>query len=87
MNLMSPAKACKFLNGFNNRIERLKINDYSDNHFFTYDINRLKEEIKKINLVCSIAIHNKNKDSALFLINITKYNINIARELLFNNKK
>lgn len=86
MVLLTPAKACIYINGFNSRIDRLIKNEYSAIKFRTYDINRLKHEIKMIHLVCSIAIFNKNEGDAFNLINEAEKRINTGREILINNK-
>jgi len=86
MNLLTPSKACVYIKRFNSRIDRLALNIYTDKRFRIYDINRLKIELKSIQLVCSVAIWNKNESNAAKLIKEAENRINIGREILFNSK-
>lgn len=87
MNLVTPARACIFLKGFIERIERLSLNQYSNPRFYTCDINKLEIEINKYVFICSIAVHNRNKDYATKLIEISSNKLTIARDLLYKFKQ
>lgn len=86
MNLLTPANACIKLIDFIERIERLEKNQYTITRFYSYDMGILKEDLNKINLYCSIAIWNKNKERAEEIINLVEGKIIIARDLLYKNK-
>lgn len=68
MIITTPSQALQKLIGFNERIKRLELNNYSNSRFRTMDLNKLKWEIPRISLFASIAVHNKNKERASMII-------------------
>jgi hypothetical protein len=80
MNLLTPAQACTWLQGFINRVDRLTANNYTIPRLRTEDLNKLKNELSQVNLLCSIAIFNKNKDRGLKIVEMAKFKRKIVLE-------
>ena len=81
-NNLRPYKACTWLRGFIDRIDRLKEDKYSNPRFRTYDLSRLENELKKIDEFCEVALNNKNADEAEKLVNKAKSYLDDAKKLL-----
>jgi hypothetical protein len=81
MRTITPSEALTWLKGFNERVDRLHNNEYSNSRFETYDSKRLKSELKKVVLYRSIAVHSKNKERVDVIINQLETRFPIAQDL------
>ena len=69
MRIITPSQAITKIQYFIDRIERLRLNDYSNKRFRTQDLNKLKFELKFVQLWASIAKFNKNEERSNNIIN------------------
>ncbi len=83
MKLITPSEALTKLVNFTDRVERIKKNEYSNNRFLTADINKLTFELRKIHLLCSIGIFNKNKERADQIIKASNLAFKEAKKLIY----
>ena len=69
--LYSPYQACVTLRNYIARIKRISDNKYKRINERTYDIKHADAEsgLRYFRIRSSVAIHNKNKDNAIKLIN------------------
>jgi len=67
--IMTPANACVVLRGYVARINRLLADAYNRKNERTRDMKVARYETKVFTPLVSIAIHNKNKQDAIKLVN------------------
>jgi hypothetical protein len=69
--LYSPYQACVALRNYIARIKRIRDNEYKRVNERTYDIKHADAEskLRSFRITASVAVHNKNKDNAIKLIN------------------
>ncbi len=86
MKFIAPFQSLTKLVNFTNRVERIKKNEYSNNRFLTADINKLTFELRKIPLLCSIGVFNKNKERADQIIKEDKLAFKEAKKIIYERQ-
>jgi len=84
MRKITPSQALTKMQGFIDRVDRIKENDYSHKRFLTYDLNRLKREYRDVSYWYSISIFNKNQERAKSVIKKCKSAHKKAYDILNN---
>ena len=59
----NPSEACTKLHAFANRVERLLANQYTLPRLRTVDLNKLKEDLRKLHRWLEIADNHKNPNA------------------------
>lgn len=85
MQLITPSECLTKLQNFNNRIDRLKANQYVLPRLRTHDLNALVIDMKLIKYWASIGKFNKNQERAISIIYKTNDNIFLA--IKFNQRE
>ena len=84
MNKITPSESLTKMQGFIERVDRLTADEYSNKRFATYDLTKLKHEIKFVPFWYSIALFNKNKERADSIIKECKEKYKLARSFVSN---
>lgn len=82
MNI-TPSQALARLSDFSKRVDRLEANQYSNPRFRVADLNRLKASQRGFIFLCSIGVHNRNKERATEIISVAKEKFSLAKEKYF----
>lgn len=81
INIITPSQALAFIENFNQRIDRLVADNYSNPRFRTQDLKALQHDLRNMTSQASIAVHNKNPERAKTILQACSNRMQTARKL------